>query len=120
MKYIKGRLRKLIYFNEDNGYLVGIFRVKETNDDIMQEYINKTITVTGNFIDVKVDINLTLFGNYKKNERFGMQYVIDTYEVDKPSTKDALIEFLSSSFIEGCGEKIHTCESLADSRLFKA
>lgn len=112
MKYIKGRLRKLIYFNEDNGYLVGIFRVKETNDDIMQEYINKTITVTGNFIDVKVDINMTLFGNYKKNERFGMQYVIDTYEVDKPSTKDALIEFLSSSFIEGCGEK--TAKKIVD------
>lgn len=112
MNYIKGKLKKLIFYNEDNGYVVGLFRVKETNEKDMEEYLNKTITVTGNFTDVKIDINMTLYGALKNNERFGRQYVIDTYEIEKPTTKDAIIEFLSSSFIEGCGEK--TAKKIVD------
>ena len=105
MNYIKGKLKKIIFHNNDSGYVVALFRVKETNDVAMKEKVNKSITVTGVFTDVNIDINMILYGNYIHNEKFGMQYAVDSYEIEMPTTKDAIIEFLASSFIDGCGEK---------------
>lgn len=112
MNYIKGKLKKIIFHNNESGYVVALFRVKETNDALMREKVNKSITVTGVFTDVNIDISMTLYGSYTNNERFGMQYVVDSYEIDTPTTKEAIIEFLSSSFIDGCGEK--TAKKIVD------
>ena len=105
MNYIKGKLKKIIFHNNDSDYVVALFRVKETNDVAMKEKVNKSITVTGVFTDVNIDISMILYGNYIHNEKFGMQYAVDSYEIEMPTTKDAIIEFLASSFIDGCGEK---------------
>ena len=105
MNYIKGKLKKIIFHNNDSGYVVALFRVKETNDVAMKEKVNKSITVTGVFTDVNIDISMILYGNYIHNEKFGMQYAVDSYEIEMPTTKDAIIEFLASSFIDGCGER---------------
>ena len=105
MNYNKGKLKKIIFHNNDSGYVVALFRVKETNDVAMKEKVNKSITVTGVFTDVNIDISMILYGNYIHNEKFGMQYAVDSYEIEMPTTKDAIIEFLASSFIDGCGEK---------------
>ena len=112
MNYIKGKLKKIIFHNNESGYVVALFRVKETNDVAMKEKVNKSITVTGVFTDVNIDISMTLYGSYVNNERFGMQYAVDSYEVEIPTTKEAIIEFLASSFIEGCGEK--TAKKIVD------
>lgn len=112
MNFIKGKLKKIIFHNNESGFCVALFRVKETNDETMKDKINKSITVTGVFTDVNIDIAMTLYGEYKKNEKFGMQYVVDSYEIDMPTTKDAIIEFLASSFIDGCGEK--TAKKIVD------
>ena len=49
MDYIKGKIRNIIYQNKDNGYVVAVFRVKETSDTKMEEYVGKTVTITGTF-----------------------------------------------------------------------
>ena len=51
MKYIRGKFKQMI-FESDNGYKVGLFRIKETNQEEMEEYVNKTITFTGYFADL--------------------------------------------------------------------
>ncbi len=105
MSYIKGKLRKTIYYNEDNGYVVALFRVKETDDEALQEYVNKTITVTGNLTEVKIDLTMLLYGEMVQNEKFGKQYKFTRFEIAKPTTKEAMIEFLASNFVQSCGEK---------------
>ena len=55
MKYIRGKFKQLI-FESDNGYKVGLFRIKETNQEEMEEYVNKTITFTGYFADLPYNI----------------------------------------------------------------
>ncbi len=102
MNSIKGKVKKIIFYNKENGFLVALFRVKESN--IKEVTSNKTITITGLFLDPTIDTLITLYGEYKKNDKWGMQFVISSYEIDKPTTKEAMIEFLSSSFIEGYGE----------------
>lgn len=100
---IKGKIKKVIFHNESNGYLVALFRIRETDDENLQDKVNKTITITGLFTDLKLEINMNLEGELKNNERFGMQYVVSSYEVEKPTGENAVIEFLASSFIESCG-----------------
>lgn len=109
MNYIKGKIRHLI-FESDNGYKVGLFRIKETNDEELKDYINKTITFVGYFADLNQDDTYIFNGNMALNERFGEQYQVSSYERLEPVGKDAVIEFLSSPLIKGCGEK--TAESI--------
>ena len=104
MEYIKGKFKQMI-FESENGYKVGLFRIKETNDEEMTEYINKTITFTGYFADINPENMYTLYGKYILNERYGKQYQVSSYEKEEIQGKDAVISFLSSSLIKGCGEK---------------
>ena len=43
--YIKGNYKRSIY-TSDNGFVIGIFKIKETNEENLKEFINKTITFT--------------------------------------------------------------------------
>ena len=104
MNYIKGKIKKTIFYNADNGFLVALFRVKETNDISLKEKVNKTITITGQFPDVNLDVLMELYGKFIKNERFGMQYSVNNYVLSRPDSKEAITDFLASSFISGCGE----------------
>ncbi len=104
MNYIKGKIKKTIFYNADNGFLVALFRVKETNDISLKEKVNKTITITGQFPDVNLDVLMELYGKFIKNERFGMQYSVNNYVLSSPDSKEAITDFLASSFISGCGE----------------
>ena len=105
MNYIKGKFRNLIYQNKENGYVVGVFRIKETNDPKMVEYINRTVTITGTFLDINIEENYILKGEPLKHERFGFQYKVESYEKEKLSSTDAIKEFLASSLVKGCGAK---------------
>ncbi len=104
MNYIKGKIRNIIYQNRDNGYVVAVFRIKETNDSKMEEYINKTVTITGVFLDINEDETFILKGIPTKHERFGFQYKVESYEKEIPTNESAIVDFLTSSLVKGCGE----------------
>ena len=99
-------------FESENGYKVGLFRIKEATQEDMLDYVNKTITFTGYFADVNGDDYYKLFGNYVFNEKYGNQYQVSSYEREEPKGKDAVMEFLSSSLVKGCGEK--TAQAIVD------
>ena len=82
MNFIKGKIRSTIYKN-DNGFFVGTFRIKETNDEFMREFINKTITITGTILDPNEEESYLLYGEYIKHDRFGFQYKINNYDIGK-------------------------------------
>ena len=105
MNYIKGKIRNIIYQNSDNGYVVAVFRIKETSDSKMEEYVGKTVTITGNFLEINEEETFILYGDAVSHVRFGFQYQVKSYEKEKISSEDALIEFLSSSLVKGCGAK---------------
>ena len=104
MYYIKGKFKQSIFIG-DTGYNVGLFKVIETNDPEMEKFIKKTITFTGYFSDLIIDENYILYGNLIYHDRYGYQYNVTSYEKILPTGKDAIIEFLTSSLIKGCGEK---------------
>ena len=104
MGYIKGKVRQLIY-EGSNGYKIGLFKVKETDDEELKDFLNRTITFTGTFVELNFDDYYLFNGYYMYHERYGNQFVVKSYERILPDSKDALIEFLTSDLIKGCGVK---------------
>ncbi|MBQ4583574.1 MAG: ATP-dependent RecD-like DNA helicase [Bacilli bacterium] len=104
MNTIKGKIRKIIYQN-NNGYLVALFRVKQADKEELKELLNKTITVTGILLGPNEEQTYILTGEYINNAKFGWQYSFKSYEIEKMTDESAVIEYLSSSLIKGCGEK---------------
>jgi exodeoxyribonuclease V alpha subunit len=103
--YIKGNFRRSI-FNSDKGYVIGIFKVRETNDDSLEEYVNHTITFTGYFHDLNEDDTYVFYGEGVKHPRYGFQFQVNNYERLKPTDKDGIVTFLSSDLFPGVGEKL--------------
>ena len=103
MSYIKGKFKNYI-FESDSGYKIGLFRVSETDDEDID--INKTITFTGYFADINKEEKYTLYGNYIFHNRYGYQFQVNGYEKNIPEGKEAIIDFLTSSFVKGCGEVV--------------
>ena len=92
MSYIKGTFTKSIYTNDDNGYVVGILKIKETDLDILES----RVCFVGNFFDLRLKNNYIMHGEMSMHSRYGNQFVVSGYEIMLPSKKDELIEFLSS------------------------
>jgi len=122
MEYIKGKFKKIIYESSaGNGYKVGLFRVKDASPVLRDELVNHTVTFTGYFYDLVVDENYQFFGDYINSGKYGYQFKVNTYEHLVPEGKDAVIEFLSSSLVKGCGEKtaIDIVDTLGDNAINK-
>lgn len=105
--YIKGNYKRTIY-SSNNGFVIGLFKIKETNDIQLEEYLNKTITFTGNFIDLNEDDTYIFYGEMVEHPKYGIQFSVSEYERVKPTDKDGVIAFLSSDLFSGIGEKIAT------------
>ena len=103
--YIKGNYKRTI-FKSDKGYVIGLFKVKETNDEEMDLYVNKTVTFTGYFADLNEDDMYCFYGKTVDHPRYGIQFEVTNYERLKPDDVDGLVEFLSSDLFKGVGEKL--------------
>lgn len=104
-KYILGNIRKIIYESNNGPYKVGIFKVRETNDNEMSEYVNKVIGFTGNFAEVNPDVDYILYGRLVEHPKYGTQFEVLNYEIKAPSDLDSLVLYLSSGMFKGIGLK---------------
>ena len=111
MQTIEGKIRNKIYASE-SGFFVGVFKVKDAKESELEDLIHKTITITGLIADANEEDTYILHGEYGKNERYGYQFKFQSYEKKMPEGKDAIIEFLSSPLIKGCGYK--TAKAIVD------
>lgn len=108
--YIKGNVVKLLY-ESSTGYKVGLFKVKECSS-LLEEYLNKTITFTGNFMPLNNELTYKFSGYITNHPRFGIQFNVTAYESTIPSTIDGIIMYLSSGIFKGIGAK--TAKNIVD------
>ena len=118
--YIKGNFRKSI-FSSDTGYVIGLFKLKETNDKLLQEQINHTITFTGYFHELNEDDTYIMYGEVIDHPKYGIQFQSNSYERVKPTDKDTIAIFLASDLFKGVGEKLakSIAETLGDETIDK-
>ena len=105
--YIKGTIRN-VYYKTDKGFMVGIFKIRETNDKELEEYLNKTITFSGNFHELIEEADYILYGDVSTHPKYGFQYKVTYYEKLIPEEKNSIISFLSSDLFPGIGLKTAT------------
>ena len=101
--FIKGNYRQSI-FSSDKGYIIGLFKVKETNSEDIET--GKTITFTGYFHELNLDDNYIFYGDVVEHPRYGRQFNVNEYERVKPTDKEGIITFLSSDLFPGVGESL--------------
>lgn len=92
MEEIEGILTEIIYQNEVNGYLVGIF---ETEDEQM--------TVVGYLPFICKGDSLKIVGKFVEHKDYGEQFKIETFEKLMPKTLGALETYLSNGNVKGVG-----------------
>ncbi len=100
--YIKGVFKRRIFSSQETGYVVGLFRVSESD---FEEFIQKTITIVGYFHELSEEDKYIMHGEVVEHERYGNQFRVDSYEKPLPEEKDSIVEFLSSGLFKGIGEK---------------
>lgn len=98
--YIKGNLYKQIYRNEMNGYMVGLFKIRENNID----YEDNIINITGIFPKLNEKKEYILYGNLVNHPKYGLQFSVSSFEVVLPTKEEELVTFLSSDLFP-IGEK---------------
>lgn len=113
--YIKGNVREVFYKTE-KGFMVGIFKIRESNDKELESYINKTITFSGNFHELLNDSEYKFYGDITNHPKYGFQYKVEYYEKLMPEEKNSIISFLSSGLFPGIGVRTATkiVEKLGD------
>lgn len=99
-EYIKGHLYKEIYRNEMNGYMVALFKIKETNTSFDDDIIN----ITGVLPMLSDKKEYILYGEIVNHKKYGVQFNVNSFDIVLPSKEEELITFLSSDLFP-IGEK---------------
>ena len=107
MSEIKGKLSKIIFHNNQNGYTVGLLKVKKSDID---DLVNKTVTFTGNLPDLNEIDTYIMTGSLTNHEKYGSQFQVKSINRIMPQETDAMIDILSSNLFKGIGKK--TAEKL--------
>lgn len=106
--YIVGHVTQVFFQATASFYKVLLVKVKELNFD----WPEKTITVTGNFAEVKEDTLYRFTGRLVKHQKYGKQFQADHYQTELPTSKEGVVKYLSSSHFPGIGEK--TAEKIVE------
>jgi exodeoxyribonuclease V alpha subunit len=104
---VKGEVRRIFYKTE-KGFMVGIVKVKNTDDEELKIYLNKTITFSGNFHELNEDFDYIFYGEVVDHPKYGMQFKVDNYKKLMPEDKNAIIAFLSSGLFPKVGIRTST------------
>ncbi|MDD4362878.1 MAG: ATP-dependent RecD-like DNA helicase [Atribacterota bacterium] len=92
---IKGTIKRLVYHNEENGFIVA--RVD------LQEPEKKESTIVGKMANINVGETYKFKGRWNLDSRYGWQFTFDDYEIILPTTLEGVRRYLGSGLIKGVG-----------------
>lgn len=95
MVELEGRLVEIIFQNEANGYLVGILDCEE-----------EEVTIVGCLPALKEGEVIAVKGKWIVHPTYGRQMDVKEYRHVQPSTKEGILNYLSSGVIKGIGKKM--------------
>lgn len=96
MEEIRGRVAKVIFHNDENGFSV-----------LVMEKVNSH----GSFVmrcsvpDADEGAYLTAKGEWEETKKYGTQFVADSCVPSRPSTVNGIRNYLKSKYVKGIGEK---------------
>ncbi|MGM0747012.1 MAG: SF1B family DNA helicase RecD2 [Bacillota bacterium] len=113
--FLKGAVTTVIYHNDANLYTVLKVKVTETSEAIE----DKVVSVTGYFPALQEEETYTFYGKTATHPKFGLQFQAEHFKKEIPTTKEGIIQYLSSDLFEGIGKKTaeEIVKKLGDSAL---
>lgn len=94
MMTISGLLERIIYQNEENGFVVAKLQEKGKRE---------LTTIVGNLSGINPGESLRITGRWVHNKKFGEQFRVEHYEITVPATLHGIKKYLSSGLIKGIG-----------------
>ncbi|MBE6702942.1 MAG: ATP-dependent RecD-like DNA helicase [Ruminococcaceae bacterium] len=92
---LTGIVESVIYTNEENGYSILDFGTEQ----------NELVTIVGTIPYVVEGDELTVFGKWVHNPKYGRQFQVEQFEKRLPSDQAAILRYLSSGAVKGIGPK---------------
>jgi len=107
MNYIQGIVKAIIFHSDENSYTIIKVKVNESNEnfDLFSFDDYDYITVTGYFPVPMRGEEIKFFGEFKEHNRYGVQYIVRSFEKLSDTSIPGLIEYLSSDLFKGIGLK---------------
>lgn len=104
---VKGEVRN-IFFKGNNGFTVGVFKIKEIDSNELDEYLDKTITFSGSFIDLNEDFDYVFYCDLVNHSKYGIQLKVNNYEKLLPEGRSSVISYLASGIFPKVGIRTAT------------
>lgn len=95
LERLSGSVESVIFSNEENGYTILDFGTEE----------NELVTLVGVMPYVAAGDELTVFGRWIHNPKYGRQFQVEQFEKRLPSDAAAILRYLSSGAVKGIGPK---------------
>ncbi|WP_179395292.1 SF1B family DNA helicase RecD2 [Lacticaseibacillus absianus] len=105
---VSGQVKAIFFQNPTNFFKILLIEIKQKDFD----WPDKEIVVTGSFGDIKEEERYTFVGSLVNHPKYGGQFQAANYQVEKPTSKQGLINYLSSDKFPGIGAK--TAEKIVD------
>ena len=95
MESIKGTVERIVFRNEENGYVVA--RISSNSHD------ENLTTIVGNIASINIGENYELKGEWTNNQKYGRQFSFKDYILILPTSLLGIKRYLSSGLIKGVG-----------------
>jgi len=95
MESITGTIEKIVYRNEENGYVIAKITVDKNEE--------KLATIVGNMASINIGETCELKGEWVNNPKYGWQFSFSDYQLILPTSLLGLKRYLSSGLIKGVG-----------------
>lgn len=94
MEEVLGHIERITFQNPENGYTIARLQEKGKPD---------LTTIVGTLPTVQVGETVRCKGTWKNDRQYGFQFLVTSYEVERPSSEEGLKKYLSSGLIKGIG-----------------
>ena len=95
LQKLEGSIEHVIYSNEENGYAICDMAIAD--DEI--------VTIVGTLPMIAAGDNLTVYGKWTHNPKYGRQFSVSQYERMMPADTASILRYLASGVIKGIGPK---------------
>lgn len=109
--YIVGKITRIIYGNNTNSYKVGVFKVKDSSNNL-KDFVGTSISFVGNFNNLSSEIFYKFYGSIVSHPKYGEQFSVSSYEICNPTDDDEIVSYLGSGLFKGIG--IKTAEKIVN------
>lgn len=110
MEYIQGIIKVIMFHSDDNSYTVAKIDVTDSSEplNLFVRDASDYLTVTGYMVKPMRGEEVRFFGEFKEHPKYGLQYMVKSYEKMEHISIAGLIEYLASDLFKGIGIKTAT------------